>query len=162
MCCINPAPPAKPAFTWGVAVTPSYNGTTTAKVHADTFSILNTSKNPDLAFEAMAAMVESGDLLVNYGAFPADPALQQAFFDTVQKNYPDSKIDWTVPQSMLAYVDKPNHQAWLPNYQKSRAALKALYNKYRTTEGVDVDAELNTLKTTLQGIFDEYYASNPS
>jgi len=88
--------------------------------------------------------------------------VQQAFFDTVQKTYPDSKIDWTVPQSMLAYVDKPNHQAWLPNYQKSRAALKALYNKYRTTEGVDVDAELNTLKTTLQGIFDEYYASNPS
>ena len=162
MCCINPAPPAKAAFTWGVAVTPSYNGTTTAKVHADTFSILNTSKNPDLAFEAMAAMVESGDLLVNYGAFPADPALQQAFFDTVQKNYPDSKIDWTVPQSMLAYVDKPNHQAWLPNYQKSRAALKAVYNKYRTTDGVDIDAELNTLKTTLQGIFDEYYASNPS
>ena len=80
-------------------------------------------------------MVESGELLVNYGAFPADPALQQAFFDTVQKDYPDSKIDWTVPQAMLGYVDKPNHQAWMPNYQKSRTALKALYNKYRTTAG---------------------------
>ena len=48
MCCINPAAPAKPSFSWGVAVTPSYNGVTTAKVHADTFSILKTTKNPEL------------------------------------------------------------------------------------------------------------------
>ena len=78
-------------------------------------------------------------MLTNYGAFPADPALQQAFFDTTQKQYPDSKIDWTVPQAMLGYVDKPNHQAWMPDYQKSRSALKAVYNKYRTTQGVDID-----------------------
>ncbi len=159
MCCINPAAPAKPSFTWGVAVTPSYNGVTTAKLHADTFSILNTSKHPDLAFRALEGMVASPELLANYGAFPADPSLQQTFFDTVQAQYPDSKIDWSVPQAMLGYVDKPNHQAWLPNYAKSRAALKAVYNKYRTTEGLDIDAELATLQTTLQGIFDEYYAS---
>ena len=64
-------------------------------------------------------------------------------------------------QAMLGYVDKPNHQSWLPDYQKSRSALKALYNKYRTTPGLDIDAELATLKTTLQGIFDEYNAANP-
>jgi multiple sugar transport system substrate-binding protein len=161
MCCINPAAPAKPSFSWGVAVTPSYNGKTTAKVHADTFSILDSTKNPNEAFTALTAMVSSGDLLANYGAFPADKGLQQAFFDTVQAQYPDSKIDWTVPQAMLGYVDIPNHQGWLPDYQKARAALKAVYNKYRTTEGLDVDAELATLKTTLQGIFDAYYAANP-
>ena len=79
----------------------------------------------------------------------------------MQAQYPDSKIDWSVPQAMLGFVDKPNHQAWLPNYAKARAALKAVYNKYRTTEGLDIDAELATLKTTLQGIYDEYYAANP-
>jgi multiple sugar transport system substrate-binding protein len=160
-CCINPAPPAEPSFSWGVAVNPSYNGTTTAKLHADTFSILDSTKNPEEAFAAVAAMVESGELLTNYGAFPADPALQQAFFDSVQANYPDSKIDWTVPQAMLGYVDKPNHQAWMPDYQKSRTALKALYNKYRTTPGLDIDAELAAVQTALQGIFDEYNAANP-
>ena len=50
MCCINPAPPAKASFTWGVAVAPAHNGVTTAKLHADTFSILDTSKNPEKAF----------------------------------------------------------------------------------------------------------------
>ena len=161
MCCINPAAPAKPSFTWGVAVTPAYNGVTTAKLHADTFSILDSTKNPEGAFQAVAAMVESPELLANYGAFPADPSLQQAFFDTIQAQYPDSIIDWSVPQAMLGYVDKPNHQSWVPNYQKSRAALKAEYNRYRTTEGLDIDAELATLQTTLQGIFVVYYASNP-
>jgi len=160
-CCINPAAPAKPSFSWGVAVNPSYNGTITAKLHADTFSILNTSKNPDQAFEALKALVASPELLTNYGAFPADPALQQSAFDAIQANYPDSKIDFSVMQAMLGYVDKPNHQAWLPDYQKSRSALKAVYNKYRTTPGLDIDAELATLKTTLQGIFDQYVASNP-
>ncbi len=161
MCCINPAAPAKPSFSWGAAVAPSYNGVTTAKVHADTFSILDSTKNPEAAFTALAALVQSNELLVNYGAFPADPALQQQFFDTTQANYPDSIIDWTVPQAMLGYVDKPNHQAWMPDYQKSRSALKAVWSKYRTTEGVDIDAELTTLQTTLQGIFDDYFAANP-
>ena len=160
-CCINPAAPAKPSFTWGVAVTPAYNGVTTAKLHADTFSILNGSKNPDAAFDALAALVASPELLTNYGAFPADPSLQQSAFDAIQKNYPDSKIDFSVMQAMLGYVDKPSHQAWMPDYQKSRAALKAVYNKYRTTPGLDIDAELTTLQTTLQGIFDDYYKANP-
>ena len=160
MCCINPTPPAELDFSWGVAVTPEYNGTTTAKVHADTFSILDSTKNPEAAFAAMAAMVSSGELLVNYGAFPADPSLQQAFFDTVQAQYPDSPIDWSVPNAMLGYVDKPNHQAWMPDYQKSRTALKALFSKYRTTPGLDIDAELDTVKTELQGIFDDYYANS--
>lgn len=160
-CCINPAAPAKAGFTWGVAANPSYNGVTTAKVHADTFSILNTTKNPDEAFTALAALVASPELLTNYGAFPADPSLQQSAFDAIQANYPDSKIDFTVMQDALGYVDKPSHQAWMPDYQKSRQALKAVYNKYRTTEGLDIDAELATLKTTLQGIFDDYYTANP-
>ena len=56
---------------------------------------------------------------------------------------------------MLAYPDVPNHQSWVPNYAKAKAAWQAFQNKYRTTSGVDIDAELDTLKTTLQGIFDE-------
>ena len=46
MCCINPAAPAKRDFEWGFAVAPSYNGTTTAKLHADTFSLLKSTKHP--------------------------------------------------------------------------------------------------------------------
>ena len=69
-CCINPAAPAKPSFSWGVAVTPANDGVTTAKLHADTFSILNTTKNPEEAFKAVAALVASPELLTNYGGVP--------------------------------------------------------------------------------------------
>jgi multiple sugar transport system substrate-binding protein len=153
MCCINPAAPAKRNFEWGVAVAPSYNGTTTAKLHADTFSLLKSTKHPEEAFKALTVLVNSGALLANYGAFPADPSKQQAFFDTINKQYPDVKIDWAVPQAMLSYPDIPNHQSFMPDYAKAKKALQALGNGYRT-EQLDVDAELAKLQTTLQGIFD--------
>ena len=56
---------------------------------------------------------------------------------------------------MLAYPDVPNHQSWVPNYAKAKSAWQAFQNKYRAAAGVDIDADLATLKTTLQGIFDE-------
>jgi len=62
---------------------------------------------------------------------------------------------------MLSHIDVPNNQAWVPDYAKTKSALQALGNKYRTTSGLDIDTELATLKTTLQGIFDQYLASHP-
>ena len=152
-CCIEPAAPAKP-FKFGFAVNPSYTGPTTTPLHADTFSILKSSKVPDAAFKALTAMVASSELLTNYGGFPANPAQQAAFFKSIDANFPGVKLDWSVPQAMLAYPDNPNHQSFLPDYSKARAAFQAFGNKYRTTSGLDMDAELAALKTTLQGIFD--------
>ncbi|HEV8403002.1 MAG TPA: extracellular solute-binding protein [Candidatus Limnocylindrales bacterium] len=155
-CCVYPAAPAKPKIKqFGWAVAPSYNGVTTAKLHADTFSLLSSTKHPDEAFKALTALVASPELLTLYGAMPANPAQQDTFFKSIDANFPGVKLDWTIPQAMLAFPDVPNHQSWVPNYAKSKAAWQAFQNKYRTTSGLDIDAELNTLKTTLQGIFDE-------
>ena len=155
-CCVYPAAPAKPKVKqFGFAIAPSYNGTTTAKLHADTFSLLKTTKVPDAAFKAMTALVASGELLTLYGAFPANPAQQDAFFKATDANFPGVTLDWSVPQAMLAFPDVPNHQSWVPNYAKAKSAWQAFQNKYRAGSGVDIDAELATLKTTLQGIFDE-------
>ncbi len=154
-CCVWPAAPAKPVVKdFGWAVAPSYNGTTTAKLHADTFSIMKGSKHPDLAFKAVAALVDSNELLVDYGAFAANQSKQQSFIDAINAQFEGIDLDWSVPQTMLSYPDIPNHQAYMPNYGKAKAALQAFWNKYRTTAGLDIDAELSTLKTTLQGIFD--------
>jgi multiple sugar transport system substrate-binding protein len=155
-CCVNPAAPAKPKVkNFGFAIAPSYNGKITAKLHADTFSLLKSSKHPDLAFKAMAQLLGSADLLTIYGAFPADKSQQAAFFKSVDATFPGVKLDWSVPQAMLPFPDVPNHQAFVPNYAKAKAAWQAFHNKYRTSAGTDIDAELATLKTTLQGIFDE-------
>jgi multiple sugar transport system substrate-binding protein len=155
-CCVYPAAPAKPKVkNFGFAITPSYNGKITAKLHADTFSLLKSTKHPEQAFKAMAALLDSAALLTNYGAFPADTSKQAAFFKSVDANFPGVTLDWSVPQAMLAYPDIPNHQTFVPDYAKAKAAWQAFQNKYRTTAGIDIDAELANLKTTLQGIFDQ-------
>ncbi|HEU4674272.1 MAG TPA: hypothetical protein VFS32_15370 [Candidatus Limnocylindrales bacterium] len=154
-CCVWPAAPAKPVVKdFGWAVPPAYNGTTTAKLHADTFSIMKGSKHADLAFKALAAMVDSNELLVDYGAFAANADKRQSFVDAIDAQFKGIKLDWSVPQTTLGYPDIPNHQAYVPNYGKAKAALQAFWNKYRTQDALDIDAELNTLKSTLQSVYD--------
>jgi multiple sugar transport system substrate-binding protein len=153
-CCVAPPAPAK-QFQFGFAVNPLANGTITSPLHADTFSILKSSKVPDAAWQALTAMVASSDLLTTYGAMPADQTKQQAWFDSIDAQFPGITLDWSVATSMLAYPDVPNHQSYLPNYAKAKAALQAFQNKYRTTSGLNMDSELTALQSTLQGIFDE-------
>ena len=153
-CCVAPPAPAK-QFSFGFAVNPLVNGTITSPLHADTFSILKTSKVQDAAFKAVTSMVASQALLTTYGAMPADTTKQAAWFKSIDATFPGIKLDWSVPQSMLAYPDVPNHQSWLPNYAKAKTALQAFQNKYRTTSGLDMNAELTALQATLQSIFNE-------
>jgi multiple sugar transport system substrate-binding protein len=153
-CCVAPTAPAK-QFQFGFAVTPSYNGVTTAPLHVDTFSMLKTTKVPDAAFKALTAMVASPELLTIYGAMPADPSKQDAWFKSIDANFKGIKLDWSIAQEALKYPDIPNNQSYVPNYAEAKTAFQAFQNKVRTTSGLDMDAELATLKTTLQGIFDK-------
>jgi multiple sugar transport system substrate-binding protein len=152
-CCVTPPAPKKP-FKFGFAINPLVNGKITSPLHADTFSVLKTTKVPDATFKALTAMVASADLLTAYGAMPADQTKQQAWFDSIDKQFPGMKLNWDVAKQMLAYPDIPNHQSFVPDYAKVRAAMQAFGNNYRTTSGLDMDAELAKLKQTLQGIFD--------
>jgi hypothetical protein len=85
---------------------------------------------------------------------PADSTKQQAWFASIDKQFPGSKLNWDVAKAMLAYPDIPNHQSYVPDYAGVRAAMQKFGNAYRTTSGLDIDAELAKLQTTLQGIFD--------
>ena len=104
-CCVYPAAPAAPKVKqFGFAIAPSYNGKITAKLHADTFSLLKSTKVPDAAFKALTTLVGSSELLTLYGAFPANPAQQQAFFDADQQELPGRH----------ARLDRPAGDARLP------------------------------------------------
>ncbi len=152
-CCSTPAPPKKP-FKFGFAIQPTVDGKITSPLHADTFSILKTTKVSDAAFKALVAMVASPELLTAYGAMPADQSKQQAWFDSIDANFPGMGLNWDVAKAMLAYPDIPNHQSFVPDYSKVRSAMQAFGSAYRTTSGLDMDAELAKLQQTLQGIFD--------
>ena len=52
---IDPLSKAGKVKNWDIAVVPSYQGTTTAKLHADTFGIMKASKHPDEARYTVSA-----------------------------------------------------------------------------------------------------------
>lgn len=138
---------------WDIAVMPTVNGTTTAKLHGDTFAILDGSKNKDLAFQVMSDMVVDKDLYGIYGGMPAKVEDRPAFWAGLDERSAPNKIDWAVAEEMLNYPDLPNHEAWMPDYAQSKTILDAWRTFLDQTPGLDMDAEIAKLKADLDAVF---------
>ena len=148
-------------FDWDVAALPSYNGVTTAKMHADTFGILKGSSNPEAAFEVLTYMLSeehATDLLTIYGGIPARLSLQADYFDIhAETNLGGKEINWDVIVAGSAYADNPNHESWMPSYLETNDRYNETWNYFANTPGLteeDIDAEIELLVADLQAIFD--------
>ncbi|MDA3850914.1 MAG: extracellular solute-binding protein [Spirochaetaceae bacterium] len=145
-------------FNWNTAVMPAApDGKTTAKMHADTFEILNSTAHPEEAFEVLAYFVgdASLDLLNIYGGMPARLADQGDYFETFEANkWPNRGINWQVVKDSMAYADAPNHVSWMPSFQETTNVYNDFWDKLQNNVGLDVDAELAQLKTALQAVYD--------
>ncbi|GAB4518077.1 MAG: extracellular solute-binding protein [Anaerolineae bacterium] len=148
---------------WDAAPMPSYEGTITARLHADTFRIMNTTENAEAAFEVLTYLTgeASLDLLATYGGMPARPGDQQQFFDKLDEKYTQG-VNWDVVKDSLNYPDIPSHEAWLPNNNKANDRINAFSSLLTSTPGLDLDAEIETLISDLQAIYDEFYAQQGS
>ncbi len=148
---------------WDMAVLPSNNGVTTDPVDADTFTIMKASKVPDQAYKAMLAMEADPGLSVAYGAMPAVPSQQAAYFTAAQAGvsaqYPGNTVTWSVATEMLKYAASPTHQDPFPNYVKGTTDDQAFYTKLQSTPGLNMDNEIAAFKATLQKDFDTAAAS---
>jgi multiple sugar transport system substrate-binding protein len=154
-CCAWPAEGAPQAKSFDIAVPPSHDGTTTAKLHADTFGIMDSTLHPDEAFEVLTFLLGNDTLIARYGALPAVASKQDAFFKALEERFAPNDIDWQVARDMLAYPDVPSHEADMPNFLKSDAAVKAFQEKLITTDSLDIASEADKLRTELQGLFDQ-------
>jgi multiple sugar transport system substrate-binding protein len=154
-CCVWPAEGTPSTPNFGIAVPPSSDGTTTAKLHSDTFGILKSSSHPDEAFEVLSYLLNNDTLIARYGALPAVTSKQAAFFDSLDARFAPNDIDWQVALDMLGYPDVPSHEADMPNFLKADAAIKAFQEKLITTPDLDLNAEFDALEATLQQLFDE-------
>lgn len=150
-CCLADA-----GGNWDIAALPSYNGTVTAKFHADTFRILNTTEHPEEAFTVLSYLLNDAGptLLQVYGGLPARVADQDAFFAALDETYPQG-VNWQVAIDSIAYADNPSHEGPMPNYARAKERLAAFQTLYQSTPDIDIDAELETLRADLQVIFDE-------
>jgi multiple sugar transport system substrate-binding protein len=153
-CCIDPVSKGGKVKNWDIGVVPSYNGLTTAKLHADTFVIMKATQHPNEAFEVYRYLINNGDLLEVYGAMPAIGETQAGFFRGLDEKFAPVKVNWQVARNSLAYPDVPNHEEGLPNFLKARQATTDFQTLMNTTQGLDINAEAERLQATLQGIFD--------
>ena len=149
---------------WDMAVLPSNNGVTTSPIDVDTFTIMKASKVPDAAYKAMLAMEADPGLGVAYGAMPAIPDQQAAYFKSAQAGvtaqFPaDTAVTWTVLNEMLKVAASPTHQDPFPNYVKGTTDDQAFYTKLQSTGGLNMDTEIAAFKATLQKDFDSAAAS---
>lgn len=151
-CCLAEFQPA-----WDVAVAPSVNGQITAKMHADTFSIMRFTDHPEEAFEVLSYLLspEVADTLTQlYGGMPARISLQDEYFDKIDTQFPNQDVNWDVVQLSTQYPDNPSHEASMPNFLESQARYDEFLQLLLNEPDIDVDAELDTLRQDLQTIFD--------
>lgn len=160
VCCVPDA-----GGSWDLAALPSYNGTVTAPINADTFRITKGTKHPDEAFTALNYLVLGAGktrLLNSISAFPALKADQAQFFAQLeqQKNdkgkliYPPN-VNWQVVTDAIPFADiDPNSENVMPNYNKSLDTLAKYLTRWTSTPGLDMDAEFAKLKAELQTVWD--------
>lgn len=142
--------------TWDAAALPSYNGEVTAKLHSDTFRIHKDTKNPTAAFKALTFLVGEGslELLSVYGGMPAREADQPEFFAKLDQKYTQG-VNWDVAVASGAYADNPSHEAWLPNYLKTKDRINSFQTYVESTPGLDINAEIDRLIADLQVFYEE-------
>jgi multiple sugar transport system substrate-binding protein len=142
---------------WDLAAIPSHNGTVTSPLNADTFAILKGSKNPDVAFQGLTYLLDtaSDELLNLYGGMPARAEKQDAFFETLAQTegFPD-EVDWQVVKDSVQYADNPNFEAAMPKYNETLTILGKYNTKWTTTEGLDMDQEIEALRAEIQAAWD--------
>ncbi|MDX2075605.1 MAG: extracellular solute-binding protein [bacterium] len=147
--------------TWDIAVMPSFNGVTTAKLHGDSFRLMRTSddmsEEQQLAnFEVLAYLLgeASDELLFVYGGMPARAEDTESFFAKLDETFTQG-VNWQVAIDSLAYADSPNHEYAMPNYLKAKDRIGAFQSLVESTPDLDIAAELNKLVADLDVIFKE-------
>ncbi len=143
---------------WDIAAVPAYNGTITSPLNADTFAILEPSKNPDAAFAALAYLMEErGDeLLTLYGGMPAREAERPAFLETLgaTAGFPED-ADWQVVSDSVQYADVPNFEGGMPKYNETNDILRKFRSRWLTDGKLDIDAQIAQLLAEVQAEWDK-------
>jgi multiple sugar transport system substrate-binding protein len=153
-CCIDPVSKGGKVKNWDIGVVPSYNGVTTAKLHADSFVIMKATKHPEEAFQLYRYLISNRDLFEVYGAMPAIAEMQPSFFAGLNEKFAPVKPNWQVAVNSLAYPDVPNHEEGMPNFLKARQATTDFQTLMNGTAGLDMNVEADNLRNTLQAIFE--------
>jgi multiple sugar transport system substrate-binding protein len=142
---------------WDITPTPSYEGTISNDLNADTFRISAGSKHPKEAFKFMTYLLgdASAKLVAIYGGMPAREGDQDAFFATLDAKFTQG-VNWDIAKASYANASSPSAEAYIPNYLKAREYLYSDFTPKLTKAAMNVsDYVTNTFLPALQAIADE-------
>ena len=140
---------------WDIAAVPAYSATVTAQIDSNSFRILRASDHPTEAFQAMTYLIGTAALTLTnyYHGFPARTSLQTSALHSLKLAHPG--VDWQVMVDSIHYLDNPNHEGYMPNFQKAEDRLQQFRDLYHGTAGLNINVELDRLRSDLQWIFHE-------
>lgn len=146
------------SFTWNIAPVPaSFDGEQHVAMDADTFRIVDASANKSAAFKVLTYLVDNAapTLATAYGAFPALPAAQDAWVESISTRYP-LDINWDVAKQSLAYANPGtvHHESNVPNYSQAYDREFSFLSLLESDAGatIDLNAEIDRLQSDLQTI----------
>lgn len=143
-------------FKWVAAVPPvAPNGKLTARINADTFAILQKSKNKDAAWKVLKWLTSSeiaSQVCAIYGCLPARVSARADWEKQIKTTFPD--LDVKIIYGAVKYLDNPNSEAPMPNYSQASDTLDAFVTEVDSNPDLDVKAALDKLNTQEQSIFD--------
>jgi multiple sugar transport system substrate-binding protein len=142
------------AGVWDLAAVPSHNGTVTAALNADTFVIHEGTQHPEEAFDALTYLLTDAaeTLTTLYGAMPAIESQQDAFFATLDQEFPHEP-NWQVAKDSVAFADNPSFETNMPKYNESLDVLATYGTRWEATPGLDLDAEIAALEAELTALW---------
>jgi len=161
LCCVADLEKAGGKFDFGAM--PTFNGQVGGRVDADTFRIWKGTQHPQEAWEVMKYLVDVGiqKLVVGtpdkppaYGAIPSDSSLRDPWLTAAKAGHP-SVTNWDILLEGLNYPDSPSAEDFMPNMNEAWSRTVTFANLLKTTPGLDIDKESETLKTDLQVIFNK-------
>jgi multiple sugar transport system substrate-binding protein len=162
-CCMSATTPSKTIKKWDIAIMPSYNGTITAPMDMDVFSIAKASPDPADAFTALAYIASRGDLSALYGGIPLlgdQLAFYHKYIDgLLSPEFPGNVVNWQVAIDMEKYAPAIHHEAAMPNYVKSMDDYTKVFSTLTTTKGLDMPTVFASVVTALQADFNAAPAS---
>jgi multiple sugar transport system substrate-binding protein len=148
-------------FEVDVAPAPfNQKGERIARIHADNFTVPEAAEHKQEAWEVMkwlTAPEQIVDVCIIYGCVPARASAAGPFREALQAKFPDLNLD--VVFEAINYLDAPNHESWVPEWGRVNDTLGFAQGLIYTGENTDAKAVLDEANATLQGILDEYWAS---
>lgn len=158
-CCLGDLRDAGTEFQAGAMPTDA-DGVVHGRVDADTFRVWKGTKLPAEAFTVLSYLITTGGdtLLPVYGALPAIPDKQDAFFAKKSEDYPFVTPEtWEVFKAGLSYPDAPSAEQYQPNWNEAWARAQTLFDLLQNTspDQLDFDAEWQKMIDDLTAIYNK-------